>query len=202
MGELTTDDPKTHTHVLKKNAKENARLDGNDLLYATFTPPDCRTPPNQTSCNPESLFLLSFPFSSPFVYSKKKKCWKTPWSDAPAFFSLSLYSLVFRINTGKGEKKNWVEYERKKKKKIEKSTHYTHTHGTRQLQKRRGTWLDFSNSWPYMWNQIRARPVRATPHFFFFLLEFLMLEKIYTVTTFHVQFVHAWRKERLFHVRR
>lgn len=119
MGELTTDDPKTHTHIQKKNAKENARLDGNDLLYATFTPPDWRTPPNQTSCNPESLFLLSFPFSSPFVYSKKKKKMleNALKRCTGFFFSLSLYSLVFRINTGKGEKKNWVEYERKKKKK-------------------------------------------------------------------------------------
>lgn len=56
------------------------------------------------------------------------------------FLYLSLsYSLVFRINTGKGEKKNWVEYERKKKK--NRKEHTLHTpmeHGSYKREEERG----------------------------------------------------------------
>jgi hypothetical protein len=104
----------------QREEREKARLDGNDLLHATFTRPDWRTAPTKHTHRHQNrisfLFFFFYLTSSffRFFHSLTIPNGETPWRDdatAPAPTSLSL---LFRINIRKGERESDGRGNRKK----------------------------------------------------------------------------------------
>lgn len=81
-----------HTHTYKKKMRKRTQ----DSMETTSSTPLSLLPtgvlPRTKQAAIPNLFFFSLFHSLLHLYiqKKKKKCWKTPWSDAPAFFSLSL----------------------------------------------------------------------------------------------------------------
>lgn len=115
-----------------KNERERPRLDGNDLLHATFTRPDCADQ-THTGPKPPNLFLFFFSFFIylfflSFLHSLTIPTGETPWRDdatAPASISLSLSLCVCLEYTSEKERSDGNGNRKKKK---EHGT--THTHET------------------------------------------------------------------------
>ena len=175
----------TTTQRNTRKTKENAftRLDGNDLLHATFTRPDWRTPPTKQhraccSCccccsQPKCPFLriyLSFLFwifffffififfsllffILPFSHVSKRE-YALKGRNNTGFFSLSLSSL-FRINIRKGERKRKNRMRRVKRER--KNSPPPHTH--ENTASGEGTWLDFSKNHDHICESNAYAPV-------------------------------------------